>query len=280
MLIAVSAIWAAASLGFLLLAVAARRRRAALASELHELRGALTGARLAVDLMPVLGVDRAAVCQAASEELKRSYFSLGDFEDLLHAELLPRPSRAVSASRGLCESIRRRSRFDAMPELERLGLIWAEAARREGRRFQYEWHGVDGAAWIVGSQRRFVSVLSNLISNALMHGEGDIRLNAKKLDRSLRIEVHDQGSGLQVPLASIVRRRSRARHGHGLGVAMRAADRLGGAVTSAPSAGGATLVFTLPALHEPSSLEALLGADPGEPSARYPLQPLGKGEGE
>ncbi|MGH2907371.1 MAG: hypothetical protein ACRDKI_11475, partial [Solirubrobacterales bacterium] len=81
LLVALAAVWLVLSCGLLLLA---RLRRRALARQLHELRGALTAARLAVDLMPLLGLEEPSVCIAASDELERSYHTLGDFEMLLH----------------------------------------------------------------------------------------------------------------------------------------------------------------------------------------------------
>lgn len=276
MLFALTIAWAVGSVGVLAVVLATRHRRSELARELHELRGALTGARLAVDLMPVLGLHREAVCQAASEELERSYHSLGEFEDLLHAKLM-----TVGAGAGRDRLggglVGRRSRFDVLAELERLELIWSETARREGRRFELEWRGpVDGVV-AGGPKRRFTEVMTNLLSNALSHGEGDIRVLARMRSDSLRIEVHDDGPGLRLPISAMARRRRGGRHGHGLRIATQAAKRLGGGITSAPSAAGAVIVFTLPALHDPS----ITSRDEGQPTDdrdRPTLRPVGAGE--
>lgn len=226
-------------IGFVLLA---RRRRGALARELHELRGALTSARLAVDLLPVLNLDRPSVCRAASDELARSYASLADFEGLLHARLVSPPKAHQQRS----ESI------DLHQELVRLADIWGEAARREGRELTFDWYGPVGDVFAIGARRHFAEVVTNLLSNALRHGEGRIELVARLRSDSLRVEVSDQGPGLKGPLRSAVRRPTGGEHGHGLGVARSAARALGGALTSAPSGSGAKVAFTVPAIHDPT----------------------------
>lgn len=244
------AAWALGSLAILLIVLLARRRRNELARELHELKSALTSARLAVDLMPILDFDKPQVCQAASDELERSFHTLGDFERSFHAPIVPRPARGVN------DAVRRvrSNRIDAHSELSRLALIWGEAARREGRELDFEWDGPTDGVYAFGARRRFVEVVSNLLANAIRHGAGDIRLVVRVRSDSLRIEVRDQGSGFGRPLTTLARRR-RGPHGHGLSVAMRSARRLGGDVRSAPSLAGATVVFTVPAIHAP--VEAL-----------------------
>jgi signal transduction histidine kinase len=240
-------------LGFIALA---RRRRGALARELHELRGALTAARLAVDLMPVLNLDRPEVCRAASDELERSYGTLGDFERLLHSRLVaPTFSRAQLASASSTRRARR-SRIDAHAELQRLALIWGAAARRSGREFSFTWEGPSEGVFANGPQRPFVEVVANLLANAIRHGEGPIELSARVRSDSLRVTVADQGPGLPGPLAGIARRATIGPHGHGLSVARESARRLGGALTSAPAVNGAKLVFTVPAVHDPARTSA------------------------
>jgi signal transduction histidine kinase len=262
----IAIIWLVGSGALIALVALARRRRGALARELHELRGALTAARLAIDLMPVLNLDEPAVRQAASDELERSYSSLHDFEQLLHARLVaPSLSRAQLAEAAASRRARR-TRIDARAELERLALIWNEAARRSGRDFRFEWSGPEGGVLANGPQRRFVEVVANLLANAIRHGEGSIEMVARVRSDSLRVEVSDEGSGLPGPLAGITRRASTGIHGHGLSIARESARSLGGNLLSAPSSGGAKLVFTVPAIHDPSIPRASVrDLDPIEP---------------
>jgi signal transduction histidine kinase len=244
--------WLVGSVLMLSFVALARRRRGALARELHELRGALTAARLAIDLMPVLNLDRPGVCQAASDELERSYGTLGEFERLLHSRLVAPtlPTRRA-----------RHSRIDARAELERLALIWGEAARRSGREFDFEWEGPKSGIYANGPQRPFVEVVANLLANAIRHGDGKIELRVRVRSNSLRIEVSDEGSGLPGPLAGVARRSSSGPHGHGLSIARESARQLGGSLASAPSVGGAKIVFTVPALHDPTATSVSIGLD-------------------
>lgn len=248
--------WLIGSLGVLMVVLAARHRRNELARELHELRGALTGARLAVDLIPLLGIEKESVCQAASEELERSYHALGDFEELLHEKIMPLRA-LVGDQDGSTGLLTRRSRFDVLDELERLELIWSEVASREGRTLALDWRGPVDGVYCAGSKRRFSEVMTNLLANAVRHGGGEVTMLVRVRSDSLRIEVRDQGPGLTRPVAALARRKRSGRHGHGLRVAVRSAKRLGGGVTSAPSASGAVLVFSLPAVHDPSFAAAM-----------------------
>lgn len=260
--------WLSGSIALIVTISLARRRRGALARELHELRGALTAARLAVDLLPVLDLDRPEVSRAASDELERSYSSLGDFERLLHARLISPARSGRRAPRAAAARLAGRSRLDARAELERLALVWAEAARRCGREFRFTWDAPENGVLADGPQRRFVEVVANLLANAIRHGDGRITLTARMRSDSLRIEVADEGPGLPGPLAGAVRRTADPAHGHGLAIARESAASLGGRLSSAPSSSGARFVFTVPAIHDPSVPRGnVLDLDPIEPGA-------------
>lgn len=249
--------WAVGSAGVFMVVLAARHRRAELARELHELRGALTGARLAVDLIPILGINKDSVCQAASEELERSYHALGEFEELLHEKVMPVRKFVGKQGKSSGGLLGRRSRFDVLDELERLEPLWMEVAKREQRSFLLDWRGPIDGVYCLGSKRRFIEVISNLLGNAFRHGAGHVTLLARVRSDSIRIEIRDQGPGLARPVASLARRRRSGRHGHGLPVAMRAAAKLGAEISSAPSSEGAVLVFNLPTVHDPSFAAAV-----------------------
>lgn len=227
----------------------ARRRRGALAREMHELRGALTSARLAVDMLPSYGGPQLSMQRAACDELDRSSATLSDVDRLLHARLL---APVVVRSR-------RHDEIDAYAELRRLALIWNGAAVPLGRSLRFEWVGPTEGVVLGGRRKDFVAASSNLLSNALRHGEGVIDLHVSVRSDSLRIVVTDQGPGLPGPLKQLMRRVPIGRHGHGLPVARRAARELGGSLRSAPSTGGARLVLTIPALHNPAGLRAVPG---------------------
>jgi hypothetical protein len=197
--------------------------------------------------MPLFGMDEPSVCVAASDELERSYFSLSEFETLLHAPLLPGTAGGFTLGTPTIRARSARGKVEARGELERLALVWGEAARRAGRRLSFEWHGPEGGVGIVGTRRLFAEAIANLLANAIRHGEGDIAVVARADAGVLRVEVRDEGPGLARPVASLACGRRLGPHGHGLAVAVRAAQRLGGSVTSAPSARGAVLVVCVPA---------------------------------
>lgn len=247
------------SVAALLWLTRARRRR--LAADAHEVRQALASARLMVEMLPLVAGADDEPCIAAGDELVRSCRSLTDFELRLHSPLwseIPLPRAAGGAAH---------QDVNARRELDRLALIWGEAARANGRAFDYAWTGDD--VYVGGPRRRLTEAVANLLSNAIRHGEGGVSLRAAARGRRLRIEVADAGPGLPRPVAALAARGrgplSRiGAHGHGLSVAARAVERLGGALASAPSAAGATLVIELPIvaaeLPPPSRAHALIGA--------------------
>ncbi|MBI5310091.1 MAG: sensor histidine kinase [Actinobacteria bacterium] len=239
-----------------------RRRRQRLAADAHEVRQAITSARLMIDMLPLVAGVEDEPCLAAGDELVRSCRSLTDFELRLHSPLWSEVSLPLPARRGDSTGD-----VNARAELERLAMIWGEAARICGRGFEFDWSG--DAVYVAGPRRRLTEAVANLLSNAIRHGDGRISLSARVRGQALRIEVADEGPGLPRPVAALAacRRRPLRRlgpHGHGLAVATRAAQRLGGTLASAPSAAGASLVIELPVvaaeLPLPSRASELLGA--------------------
>lgn len=111
---------------------------------------------------------------------------------------------------------------------------------------------VDGVRVAVPADRRTLLVdrirvaqaIGNLLSNALEHGAAPVELRTRSVEDRLRLEVHDSGPGLAAPLGTLARRRGS--RGHGLSIAASIAQRHGGRLLAAPSAGGATVVLELP----------------------------------
>lgn len=201
----------------------------------------MTSARLAVDLMPVQGLHEPTLCLAASDELERSYRALAEFEEALHAPLVDLagilPWRAAAR--------RRSGTIDVLREVHRLALIWAEAARRCDRDLSFDW-GL-GIPTVRGDRRHLVEAVTNLLSNAVRHGSGQIGVVVVARGHTVRIEISDEGPGLPLPVAQLARKRRRlGPHGHGLAVAVRAVAKLGGSISSAPSAGGSLVIVEIP----------------------------------
>ncbi|QNN51470.1 sensor histidine kinase [Nocardioides mesophilus] len=126
----------------------------------------------------------------------------------------------------------------------------------QGRRLR-----VDAPAAVVRVDRRWLEMaVTNLVSNALRHGEGAVSVIASLHDGLLRLEVHDEGAGFP----DSVRHRafdrfaradeSRSTRGSGLGLSLvrAVAETLGGSVriedpgTAATAGGGATVVLEVP----------------------------------
>jgi signal transduction histidine kinase len=102
-------------------------------------------------------------------------------------------------------------------------------------------------------------VLTNLVSNAIRHTPegGQVRIDAQRLDGSVRVSVSDTGEGIPADdLARVFERfyrgeksRSRSRGGAGLGLAIAKGivEAHGGSIEVASEAGaGSTFTFTLP----------------------------------
>ena len=110
--------------------------------------------------------------------------------------------------------------------LERLtrsaARAWEPAARRAGRRLDVDW--LAGEAISRADRGRLSQALGNVISNAVEHGAGPVRLVARRDGGAVRIEV-----------ANAVTRAPTARPGRGRGIAIAA---------RAVSEAGGTLSFT------------------------------------
>ncbi|MBI4897943.1 MAG: hypothetical protein HY827_06210 [Actinobacteria bacterium] len=258
-----------------------RHRRAALATELHELRQSVTAARLMIDVIDSFGETGPAGCAAAADEMANAYQAMVTFEDRLYAPLLRiPPSLRALRRRREAPAPARRGVIDSRSEFERLALIWGQAARAIGRSLEFDWHG--GAARVAGSRKLLAEAAANLLSNAIRHGRGRVRIAARECGDVLRVEISDEGPGLSRPLVDLVSdgRRGLRRlgpHGHGLAVAVRAVERLGGRISGAPSAAGATLVMELPLAGKANAIEdgVLMDGPPAEPSPIGLPQPAG-----
>lgn len=262
------------------LAIVLRRRRAALAADLHELRQSLTAARLMIDLTVAFSDTPGDGLIAAADQLARSHSVLAEFEQRFYEPGWNGPRRLRASARRLCGS----GLFDALEETQRLACIWGGAARALGREFEFR--SECGAVQLRGTRHNLTEALANLLANAIRHGEGAVTMSVRLRGEMLRIEVGDEGPGLRRPIASIVAARGGfgrrlGPHGHGLAIAVRAAGRLGGCITSAPSANGALIVLELPAVTARDGYEQFMpSGDAAEAkhdtgSEATPLRPVG-----
>ena len=115
------------------------------------------------------------------------------------------------------------------------------------------------ANFVLADHRRTVQALVNLLSNAIKHSpeNGRIQINHSIVGEKLRIEIHDEGSGVPLGQRSNLFRRfshldtpnERARQGAGLGLSVvkEIVEAQQGEVgITDPTEGGTSFWFTLP----------------------------------
>jgi signal transduction histidine kinase len=114
----------------------------------------------------------------------------------------------------------------------------------------------DAQLWVRGSEPRIEQALLNLVDNALRHGNGSVRIEARRAGDDVELHVVDDGPGFPEGFAASAfdrftrGERGRSGDGAGLGLAIvRAiAEAHGGhaGATNLPG-GGADVWFSLPA---------------------------------
>ncbi len=186
------------------------RRARRMNRAMHELRRPLQAMALSLE-SAAPDVTGAEAC------LEQARAALRDLDSIINggdAASLCRPRRAAVAD--VLDALERRWRF-ADVEVERSG----------------------GAIAIEADQGRLAAALDNLVSNALRHGSGIVRVGIRVNGGRVRFEVRDDGPP---PEPSAPARRTGPRHGHGLHVVAEVAANHGGEVLAArPSRDGGTL---------------------------------------
>jgi signal transduction histidine kinase len=139
-------------------------------------------------------------------------------------------ARMALADLGAARSGRR---ADADIEPIRLDrLVWRAAtasdlaARRVGGGVHLDWSA--GPVTVHANRGRLSQALGNLLSNAVEHGGGQIRVTGRKTRRGIRVEVRDSGRG------------------HGLTIAAKAVRDSGGSVSAAKAGSGTAVAIELP----------------------------------
>jgi signal transduction histidine kinase len=218
-----------------------RRRELVLAARArHEVRGPLCTAQLALD-----GLEPSARVTAIAMELRRAALALDD---------LPGPPRRRWALRRL---VARRApgkghglptRIDVARLLADAAPVWRSLAEARGAQL-----AVDASpAMVAGDPLRLAQACANLVTNAMEHGGGHVRVTSYMSEGRVRIEVADDGPGLPAPLAQLLTaaRGRRSARGHGLAIAAAITERHGGRLSAMPSTRGACLALELPAARQ------------------------------
>jgi two-component system sensor histidine kinase MtrB len=209
------------------LAMRLRLERAADAE--HELRGALTAFGLALEQLARTAPGQ-RVGAALESELARARSALGEL------------SAAAASGR-------------AAAPLERLvrsaASAWEPAAR--DRRIRVEWPA--GAPLVARPAGRVAQALGNLVSNAVEHGGGDVRVRGRRSPDSVRIEVSNAPSyASSKGFPGQGRERASTNHpsvgsvgrGRGLRIAGRAARAAGGELDVRTAGGRVVAALELP----------------------------------
>lgn len=201
--------------------VVLRHRLKLVARAEHELRAPLTALSLGLEAARRGDVHRLA--DALEAQLERAEGGLADLA----------AARAGRRAAGSLETVSL-DRF-----VQQVAAAWRPIAERAGRRLHVEWSA--GSVTVRADRRRLAQVLGNLISNAVEHGEGSVRVRGERNAGAVRLEVTDGGSGVshQSP-------RRRDGRGHGLAIAMRATEDAGGTLTVGRRSDGGGTVVELP----------------------------------
>ena len=111
--------------------------------------------------------------------------------------------------------------------------VWRALAEARGARLAVE----PSPAVVAGDPLRLAQACANLVTNAIEHGGGHVRVTSYMAEEGVRIEVADDGPGLPAPLAQLITaaRGRRSARGHGLAIAAAIAERHGGRLSAIPS---------------------------------------------
>ena len=258
--------------GWLALLVAAsvvhareRRRLVRVARARHEVSGPLCTAQVALE-----GLEPSARVEAIGLELRRAALALDDLatprrrRGPLRRLVAPRRRRGL---RGWLVAPRRRcgplcrliaprpsrpaagprsdSRVDVARLLADAAPVWRSVADARGVELAVE----PAPAAVAGDGLRLAQACANLVTNAVEHGGGAVKVRSSATGGRVRIEVADLGPGLPAPLPKLVAAAQgrRSPRGHGLAIAAAIAERHGGRLTTVHAPRGARVALDLPA---------------------------------
>jgi signal transduction histidine kinase len=210
------------------------RRMEAVARACHEVRGPLTAVGLGVSLGARRGGLSVARLHAIETEIGRAALAVEDLAVVSRPRLRPVSSTLEQVS---------------MADLITDVVVAAEGrAAHVGMTVEGCWEGPDAVVW--AERLRLAQALGNLIANAVEHGAGTVRVRGSARGADARLEVADDGPGLPASVAELVRRprAGRGARGRGLAIVSSIVRRYGGTLATAPTARGAVLVLTLPAV--------------------------------
>ena len=222
--------FATAFVALVTLVVSLQRRLERAACAEHELRGPIAAIELAVEQVR-RGRSGPELAATLESQLERSRAGLADMA-------------AAHTGRRTTETL------TPVP-LERIArsnaYAWRPVAERSGGRLHMDWQA--GPVRIACDRGRLAQALGNLLSNAIEHGGGEVRVRGRRVPGAVRIEVANStqaralGEHASAGLGSELEGRAAPDRGRGLGIAARAARKSGG--TLELSSGADSVVATL-----------------------------------
>src|SRR3954452_8830643 len=199
------------------------RRRAALNEAMHELRRPLQVLSLALP-------EDSAAAEPADSALRLTAAALERLDCEINGAPLEKSFTTIPF-RGLTEEAVRR---------------WKNAAVLGGCELEVQWSG--GEAFVKGNRFELSQGLDNLLSNAIEHGGGKVRVEGCCHGGWVCVSVRDSGGSAAARRAPRrrTRRGGRCRRGHGLRVVGRVADAHGGGFSLQRCERGAEACLQLP----------------------------------
>ncbi|MEU9463278.1 ATP-binding protein [Streptomyces sp. WC2508] len=158
-----------------------RRERAFSADASHQLRTALTGVRLELEMSLAAGRDAGpdagpdAAVRSALAQLERMEATL---DDLL----------------ALARDVPEREPLDLTALFARAEEDWHGPLAAQGRRLDFRID--DGLPQALGSRRAARQILGVLLANAATHGRGTVTVHAKEMAGVVAVDVEDEGEGI------------------------------------------------------------------------------------
>lgn len=181
---------------------------------------------------------------------------------------LTRASRAVDDLAAVVTGRRageEHRRIELGPLVRDLVAVHDLAARTRGRRVELD--GLDAPASVIGDRARLTQAISNLVANAVEHGEGTVRVGIAHGPGRVDVVVTDEGHGLRVPIDDLLRTRRRGQRGRGMRIVADALAAHGGRLRSSSTVSGARIVAELPVAGR------LAAADPPAADPRAAARP-------
>ena len=226
----------------------AARRRVAMAA--HDLRNPLSVLNGYVDLLAEGGLGELSEPQSkAAEAMRRQVDVLARAIDRLMELDRAEPDLGKSAS-----TFELRTLFDELAETR-----FPHAAGR------LTWPGPESAFEFDTDRDRLISIVQNLVDNALRHGgDGRVVVDCSRRRRQLLIRVRDEGAGLDPAQAAALEAGPHARatrpvgpeSGLGLPAVAEHVAALGGKLDVATGAtGGTTITVQIPARRAPAQAQ-------------------------